>query len=137
MKAKIALITVLADDVPKMRAFYTNVLGFTVHPDSGTLEDYVEFSHEGVRFAICNRPTMFNATSHPSYQEAKRGQAFELAFPIDSPEEVDTTYAALVERGATPIQPPETMPWGMRTAFFADPEGNIHELFAYPPSPSN
>jgi len=24
----------------------------------------------------------------------------------------------------------ETMPWGRRTAFIADPEGNIHEVYS-------
>ncbi|MFQ5753700.1 MAG: VOC family protein [bacterium] len=36
----------------------------------------------------------------------------------------------MVTKGTTPIQAPATMPWGQKTAFFADPDGNIHELFA-------
>lgn len=127
MKGKIALITVLTDDTPKMLAFYRDLLGFVVQNDSG---EYVELAHEGVRFAICQRGIMHHATQHPSYLTPKAGQAFELAFPLDSLDEVDEVYAALVAQGATPIAPPATMPWGLRTAFFADPEGNIHELFA-------
>ena len=33
------------------------------------------------------------------------------------------------EQGAVGVKPPAKMPWGQYTAFFADPEGNIHELF--------
>ena len=127
MKPKIALITILADDVTKMVQFYREVLGFTVKLDSG---QYVEFENEGVRFAICARSVMENATGHPSYKETHRGHTFELAFPLASPAGVDTTYAEITAKGATPIKAPVNMPWGQRTAFFADPEGNIHELFA-------
>lgn len=127
MKPKIALITITTDDVPALSNFYREVLGFQVKHDSG---EYVEFQNEGVRFAICARSALKAATGHPSYQKSKRGQSFELAFPLETPEAVDSTYAGIVARGATPIKPPANMPWGQRTAFFADPDGNIHELFA-------
>lgn len=39
-------------------------------------------------------------------------------------------YEDLISKGATSIKGPSDMPWGHRTAFFADPEGNIHEIFA-------
>ncbi len=75
MKGRIALVTVLADDVPALRDFYRDVLGFEVQQDLGS---YVEFH----------------------------------------------------SRGAAPVKGPADMPWGQRAAFFADPEGNVHELFA-------
>ena len=28
------------------------------------------------------------------------------------------------------IKEPQNMPWNQRTALFADPDGNIHEIFA-------
>ena len=127
MKGHIALITVLADDVPTMAQFYRKVLGFQVANDLG---QYVEFAHEGVRFAICARAVMAKATQHPSFKLPGSGQAFELAFPLDTPEALDRAYAAIVAKGATPVAGPAVMPWGQKTAFFADPEGNIHELFA-------
>ena len=130
MKGRIALITVLADDVPTMAQFYREVLGFQVATDLG---QYVEFAHEGVRFAICARTVMAKATQHPSFKLPGSGQAFELAFPLETPEALDRAYAAIVAGGATPVAGPAVMPWGQKTAFFADPEGNIHELFTYLP----
>ena len=44
--------------------------------------------------------------------------------------EIVQLIEAMLAKGVTPIQAPANMPWGQRTAFFADPEGNIHELFA-------
>ena len=127
MKAQIALITIATDNVPSMIQFYRDVLGFQVESDMG---EYVEFKNEGVRFAICARSILENATGHPSFNQPRNGQSFELAFPCDTPEAVNQEYDDIVANGATPIKAPASMPWGQRTAFFADPEGNIHELFA-------
>jgi len=132
MNGKIALIGVLADDVPALRDFYGDVLGFEVQQDLGS---YVEFHSPGVRFALCTRAVMAEATGHASFQDRRRGQCFELAFPVDAPEDVDRTYDAIVDRGAAPVKGPADMPWGQRAAFFADPEGNVHELFAELPQP--
>jgi len=127
LKARIGLVTILTDDVPSMKGFYMDILGFEVKEDLG---NYVEFINEGVRFAVCTREVMHEGTKHPSYREPSTGQTFELAFPLSSPEEVDRAYEDIVSKGATPVKGPEMMPWGRRTAFFADPEGNIHELYS-------
>lgn len=127
MNGKIALITVLTDNVPALVQFYQDVLGFQVKTQHG---DYVEFHNEGVRFAICSRAIMSEATGHPSYNESKSGKLFSLEFPFNTVEEVDENHDKIIERGAIPIKKPSTMPWNQRTGFFADPEGNIHEVFA-------
>ena len=35
---------------------------------------------------------------------------------------------AEVENGATPVPEPELEPWGQRTCYIADPEGNLIEI---------
>jgi lactoylglutathione lyase len=127
MLNQIALITILTDDVPRLSAFYRDVMGFAVKQDLG---GYVEFHNDGVRFAVCARSVLHEASGHASYTEPQRGQAFELAFPCREPAEVDRRYAKIVAQGAAPVHAPADMPWGQRTAMFADPDGNIHELFA-------
>ncbi len=127
MSNTIALITILTDDVPRLATFYREVLGFAVKQDLG---GYVEFHSEGVRFAVCARSILREASGHAAYAEVPRGQHFELAFPCAAPAEVDRVYAAAVAHGAAPIHAPANMPWGQRTAMFADPDGNIHEFFA-------
>ena len=129
MRAKIDLISIVSADLPAMRDFYRDVMGFAVQLELG--ENYVEFESEGVRFAITTLQVMSDATDgHPGYSRARQGQFFELAFPCESPQAVDEDYARIVTQGAAPIQPPADMPWGQRAAFFADPDGNVHELFA-------
>ena len=128
LKGKIGLVTILTNDIEPMKAFYRDVLGFNIIEDLGR---YVEYFNEGVRFAICTREVMLNATNHPSYVEASKGHSFELAFPVGSPDDVDKVYKEVVEKGATPLKEPEMMPWGRKTAFISDPDGNIHELYSY------
>ena len=41
---------------------------------------------------------------------------------------MDATYAALKAKGVTFLRPPTDQPWGLRTAHFADPEGNPWEI---------
>lgn len=124
MKAKINLITIWTNNIDVMKKFYNQVLGFKVINDLG---DYVEFQNEGVRFAICNRKVMYSCSKKFTYEA--QGQAFELAFPCESIDDVDSSYENLINKGATPIQSPKDMPWNQRTALFADPDGNIHEIF--------
>jgi len=44
-------------------------------------------------------------------------------------ENVDAVHAALEAKGVAFIRPPINQPWGRRTAYFADPEGNLWEIF--------
>ena len=45
-----------------------------------------------------------------------------------SVEDVDAAYEQLKAKGITFLRPPTDQSWGLRTAHFADPEGNIWEI---------
>ena len=124
---RIGLITIVTSNLSEMKAFYRDVLGFECIEE---LDGYVEFRNVGVRFAITTDDVMYEATKHQSYRENKRGQRLELAFPFPNPDAVGVTYDEIVEKGAIPVAPPVMMPWGRMTGFFADPDGNIHELYS-------
>lgn len=69
------------------------------------------------------------ATTGKRYAYLKGGNAHsELALDVDSFEEVDLQYQHAIENGATALMEPTTEPWGQRTCFIADPEGNIIEI---------
>jgi len=124
-------ITVLSDDVTRLARFYREVLGFTTVIEEG---HYAEFANDGVRLAICSKPLMAdNTNGHFSFIEERKGQAFELNFQCESPEAVHNTYLEFVSKGAVSITEPKLMSWGHTTGFFADPDGNIHSLFAVNP----
>ena len=127
MKARIDLIGIITSRFDEMLVFYRDVLGFEVKLE---LDSYVEFENPGVRFAISTHKVMADATKHESYTDETKGHSFELAFPVESPSDVDKSYDEIVEKGTTPIKSPQDMPWNQRAAFFVDPDGNIHEIFA-------
>ena len=125
MKAQINLITIWTNDIDKMKAFFNQVLGFRIENDLG---NYVEFENDGVRFAICTRDVMYDYSS--KYNKKSFGQDFELAFPCESPNDVDESFNMLIRKGAVSVHEPQDIPWNQRTALFADPYENIHEIFA-------
>jgi lactoylglutathione lyase len=48
-------------------------------------------------------------------------------------DDCDAEYERLKARGVNFIKPPTTQPWGQRTAYFTDPDGNIWEISHFPP----
>jgi len=131
MRVKLEGLTLMADDVSRLGRFYHEVIGFEyVVNDS----HYVEFHNDGIRLAICAKALMAdNTNGHVSFIEGRRGQALELNFECATPEEVNATYREFVAKGAAGITEPKAMSWGHTTGFFADPEGNIHSIFAVNP----
>jgi len=127
MLNRIGLITIITGTLPEMKRFYSEVLDFECIEDLG---NYVEFRNHGVRFALTTPEVMYEGTEHPTYREERKGQHFELAFPLPSQEAVGKAYDEITGKGATAIKAPEMMPWGRMTGFFADPDGNIHELYS-------
>ena len=132
VRVKLEGITIMADDVASLARFYRDVIGFRVAVEES---HYVELENTGVRLAICSRPVLVDHTNnHHSYIDRRQGQAFELNFECDSPEAVHELFVQYVAKGAKPIVGPTVKSWGHTTAFFADPEGNIHSLFAVNPT---
>ncbi|WP_127531830.1 VOC family protein [Paenibacillus kobensis] len=132
MKVKLEGITILANDVAALAGFYRDVIGFKAAVEE---EHYVELVNQGVRLAICSRPLMAENTSdHHTFIEQRSGQAFELNFECDSPAMVYELFEQFVSKGAVAITEPTIKEWGHTTGFFADPEGNIHSLFAVNPT---
>ncbi len=56
---------------------------------------------------------------------------FEIALYVDTFEEVDIEYDKAIAKGAASILKPTTEPWGQRTCYIADPEGNLIEIGSF------
>ena len=92
--------------------------------------DQIVLEHGTVRLALYPRRGLAEMLKEPALGEPRRGHILVLSLPVDSPEEVDSMYGMLVAKGARSFRPPENMPWGLRAAFFLDPDGNLLELYA-------
>ncbi len=54
--------------------------------------------------------------------------SYLIALYVDTFEEVDEAYNKAIASGATSVLAPELEPWGQRTCYIADPEGNLIEI---------
>lgn len=52
----------------------------------------------------------------------------EIALYVDTFDKVDEKYKELISKDVTGVLEPTTEPWGQRTCYISDPEGNLIEI---------
>lgn len=125
MPTRLDLLTIMVSDMPRMLAFYQDVLGFTVRRDRG---GWVSLENEGVRLALWERRALSDQFPAVTFPGGLNG-TIVLAITYASGDALDLAYTRIVEGGATSLAPPTGAPqWDMRSAWIADPEGNLIEL---------
>ncbi|WP_288703743.1 VOC family protein [uncultured Ruminococcus sp.] len=116
-------------DMGRMIRFYRDVLGFEIREDEDTSNVYL--IKDGTLFLLYGRDD-FERMTHRRYEYIKGLNGhFELALYVDTFQEVDEQFRRVVALGATPVLEPETEPWGQRTCYIADPEGNLIEIGSF------
>ena len=119
----------LVDDMPTMIRFYRDVLGFEIKEDENTSNVYLV--KDGTLFLLYGRNDFENMTSRKyEYLKGLNGH-FEIALYVDTFEEVDEEYRKAIAAGAGSVLEPTTEPWGQRTCYISDPEGNLIEIGSF------
>lgn len=117
------------DDMPTMIRFYRDVLGFEIA--EGEDAENVYLIKDGTLFMLYERKN-FETMTNRKYEYIKGINGhFEIALSVDTFEDVDLAYAKAVEKGARSVLEPTTEPWGQRTCYIADPEGNLIEIGSF------
>ena len=106
--------------------FYTKVLGFTTEWDG--IQPNVEMTLGNMRIILFPREAFEQMVSQKfQYPEGFNGTV-ELAFDVPTFADVDKEYRNAIDHGAASVLSPTTEPWGQRTCYVADPDGNLIEI---------
>lgn len=117
------------EDMGRMIRFYRDVLSFEIKEDEDTSNVFL--IKDGTLFLLYRRSDFEKMTSRKyEYIKGLNGHS-EIALYVDTFEEVDAEFAKAVEKGAEPVLEPTTEPWGQRTCYIADPEGNLIEIGSF------
>ena len=120
---------IMVKDMPAMVRFYRDVLGFEIKEDENTSNVYLK--KDGTLFMLYGRSDFEKMTSRKyEYVKDLNGHT-EMALYVDTFEEVDKAYSEVISKGAVSVLAPETEPWGQRTCYIADPEGNLIEIGSF------
>lgn len=120
---------VMVDDMAVMIRFYRDVLGFEIKEDEDASNVFLE--KDGTLFLFYRKADFENMTNRKfAYCNGTNGH-FEIALSVENYAAVDKAYADVTAAGAESILEPTTEPWGQRTCYIADPEGNLVEIGSF------
>ena len=113
---KIGEVCLLTNDVPRLAAFYKQLLGV----ENGSQDETHQFILSGeTALTIYNDGT----------EKYNQNQSICLAFTV---EDIGKAYQKVLALGARVIEPPVQRPWGAVNMSFYDPDNNVIYLRCFP-----
>jgi len=121
---KLTHACLITKQIEALRDFYREVL--QVEPKVYE-DDYLEFPLEGATLSLYKQESLDKTV--PGAMQAGHNKSVLLEFQVP---DVDQEYARLKQAKLTIdwVMPPTTFPWGNRSIYFRDPEGNMVNLYS-------
>ncbi len=122
-------VCVLVEDVERSARFYTDRLGFRpLHRAPG----FADFAGAGLTLALWE---IGHISEHTGVAATRAPGAHKLviAVKLPAPEDVDACHAELSANGVAFQGPPADYPWNARACYFAGPDAELWELYAWLP----
>jgi catechol 2,3-dioxygenase-like lactoylglutathione lyase family enzyme len=126
METALTHVRLLVEEYRACFRFYKEIIGLEVawgNEETG----YAEFEAGNVRLALFGRGEMASVVGSSDLPEDLKGQdTVAVVFRVD---DVDQFCAKLQNVGVELLTEPEDrVDWGIRTAHFRDPDGNLLEI---------
>jgi predicted enzyme related to lactoylglutathione lyase len=119
---KLSSVCLMTQDVRELCDFYSRVLELSPEGDDA----FAEFSSTGIHLSISSIQVMEDMAPGLKFDPCA-GNCF-LEFKV---EDVDREYERLKALQVMVIKPPTTQPWGLRSVWFCDPQGNRVNFYAH------
>ena len=120
---------IFVDDMSSMIRFYRDVLEFEIKEEEDASNVFLV--KDGTLFLLYRKSDFEKMTgSSFSYCKGINGH-YEIALGVENYSAVDREFARVTELGARSVMEPTTEPWGQRTCYVADPEGNLIEIGSF------
>src|SRR5258707_55773 len=124
MMRKIEAAVLFVQDLDKCMKFYRDQLGF---PVTFSDDNSFAFRLEDQDFVLLKLSAAANMVGEEALSlHNEAGHRVLLCVGVG---DVDAGYKAFTAKGVAFVKPPISQPRGRRTAYFADPEGNLWELW--------
>ena len=114
-------ICIVSKDVRRLAEFYIEVVGV----EGSVNSTFVGLSTKGASLSIFSEEEMEHMAAG-SMEGAGRG-GYTIEFEVA---DVDRQFGRLQAMRVPIVKPPTTQPWGRRSVWFRDPDGNIVNFYA-------
>jgi catechol 2,3-dioxygenase-like lactoylglutathione lyase family enzyme len=114
-------ICIVTDDVARLRSFYTEALRAEAEGD----DTFTAFHTDGAALSLFSTAGM-EQMAPGSMAQAGVGR-YTLEIEVD---DLDAEFDRLNKLGCVVVKPPTTQPWGRRSVWVRDPDGNIVNFYA-------
>ncbi|QWW71050.1 VOC family protein [Rhizobium sp. WYJ-E13] len=121
-------ICFLVEDIDRAAAFYVDSLGFQPRRRA---PGFADFKGAGVTLALWEIDHIAQNTGVSGLKAPPGVHKACAAIELSSPAAVDAAYAELAAAGVTFQGPPQDYSWNARCCYFADPDDNLWELYAW------
>lgn len=122
MTARLTHACIITDDLPRLRAFYERIFAAQA---TRSHDDYVEFATPGgAALSLYSRAKL--EPYAPGATTPGSNRAVMIEFEVD---DVDSEHARLRALSIDWVKTPSTQPWGNRSIYFRDPDGNLVNFF--------
>jgi len=115
-------VCIVTDNVEKLKSFYKEILQADT---SFSSDSYVEFALDKCTLAIFDK--LAHEKLAPGSVEVQSNKCVMLEFKV---EDVDREYSRLDKIGNQWVKHPTTQPWGNRSIYFRDPDGNLVNFYS-------